>query len=415
MKIAIIGSGISGLGAAYLLSSDQEITVYEKNDYIGGHSRTIDVSDADGPVPVDTGFIVFNDWTYPNLTGLFKQIGVATEKSDMSFGVSIDNGWLEYSSSNLFAQRDNLRRWSFWRMLFDILVFNFKASRAEISDETLTLGACLDRLKMGEWFRRYYMLAMGAAIWSAPLKDIMEFPARTYIQFFKNHGLLNIFNRPQWYTVSGGSRSYVARLTQSFADRIRLNCPVVSVAVQEGGVVVTDGQGGRETYDHVIFACHGDEARAMIQGGDEALIDVLSAFQYQDNTVVTHCDQSFMPKNEDSWASWVYLNDGPRDDKPVVSLSYWMNNLQNLKTKEPVLVTLNPARRPDADKIYDEHNFSHPIFDEAAIKAQSRIQEMQGQNGLWFCGAHLRYGFHEDGLWSAVQVAKALGANIPWA
>jgi len=409
MKIAIIGTGISGLGAAYLLHPHHDITVYEKNAYIGGHSRTIKVPTGNIKTPVDTGFIVFNNWNYPNLMGLFKELDVSYQKSDMSFGVSIDNGWLEYGSGGMFAQKRNWVRPSYYGMLFDILRFNKQALFYIERDIHMTLQDCLDQLNMGEWFRRYYLLAMGAAIWSCPIDTIMKFPARTFLQFFKNHGLLSINKRPQWYTVTGGSREYVARLTEGFKDKIRLNTPVKKITKQ-GNRWSVDGQ----TFDQVILACHADEALNIIDDPISDNLKILEAFDYQDNKIIVHSDISFMPREKKCWASWVYLSEGRKDQKQVVSLSYWMNNLQGLNPDYPIIVTLNSNRRPQEDLILDEHNFSHPIFDLKAIQAQDKISDIQGQNGLWFCGAYQRYGFHEDGLLSAVHVAKAMGVNIPW-
>lgn len=413
MKIAIIGSGISGLGAAYLLAPSHDITVYEKNDSLGGHSRTIEVPAGTGTIPVDTGFIVFNDWNYPNLMGLFKELDVPYQKSNMSFGVSIDEGWLEYASGHMLAAR-NIARPTYWGMLRDILRFNRQALVYIEKDAEMTLGQCLDELHMGEWFRKYYLLAMGAAIWSCPTRTIMEFPAQTFLQFFKNHGLLSVNKRPQWYTVTGGSREYVKRLTRNFEDKIRLNCGAERVIHSGDRIVVLDTQGHKETYDQVIFACHADEALAMMGDPSYEEISVLSAFTYQENKIIVHRDDSFMPGNKKCWASWVYLSEGREDKKSEVSLSYWMNNLQDLDTDMPVIVTLNPGRRPREDLILDEHVFSHPVFDRSAIDAQKRIQTIQGTRGLWFCGAYQRYGFHEDGLLSAVNVARDLGAVIPW-
>ena len=416
MKIAIIGAGISGMGAAYLLSQDHDVTLYDKNDYIGGHSRTIDVSDDKSPiVPVDTGFIVFNDWNYPNLFGLFNALDVPYQKSDMSFGVSIDNGWLEYASGGLFSQYKNIFRPKFWGMILDILKFNKQAITYIERDDNISLGQCMDELDMGEWFKNYYLLAMGAAIWSCPIDTIMKFPAKNFLQFFKNHGLLNIIKRPQWYTVKGGSREYVTRLVNSVNASVHANTSIKSVNPQpDGSHIVTTINGEQDTYDTVVFACHADEALSLIDSPTTAEADILGAFKYQDNLVVTHRDETFMPKRKKCWASWIYLSEGRNDNKDTVSLSYWMNNLQNLKTDYPLLVTLNPGRKPAADKIIDEHVFSHPIFDDGAIKAQAKIYDIQGKRGLWFCGAYQRYGFHEDGLLSAVNVAKGIGVSIPW-
>ena len=423
MDIAIIGTGISGLGAAYLLAPRYDVTVYEKNAYIGGHSRTIDVPAGNSKTAVDTGFIVFNDRNYPNLTGLFKELDVPCQKSDMSFGVSIENGRLEYGSGGLFAQKRNWIRPSYYGMLADILRFNKQALAYLERDPDLTLQECLDELNMGAWFRRYYLLAMGAAIWSCPVDAVLKFPARVFLQFFKNHGLLDINNRPQWYTVSGGSREYVARLVKTIQDRIKLDCEVRKVTRRGDKITVEDARGNADAFDRVIFACHADEALKIID--DPAPYrDVIGAFGYQDNQIIVHGDTSFMPRNRKCWASWVYLSEGGEleggeseggeEDKRAVSLSYWMNNLQGLDREHPVFVTLNPGRRPREDLIFDEHAFSHPVFNLEAVRAQERLQDVQGRNGLWFCGAYQRYGFHEDGLLSAVHVAKAMGADIPW-
>ena len=405
-----------GLGAAYLLSPHHDVTLYEKNDYIGGHSRTIDVTITIGgqSVPVDTGFIVFNNWNYPNLTGLFKELNVPYEDSDMSFGVCIDEGWLEYSSSGLFAQRENIFRPAYWKMLFDILKFNKQARKYIEKNENITLGQCLDELKMGDWFRNYYLLAMGAAIWSCPLETIMKFPARTFLQFFKNHGLLNVIKRPQWHTVTGGSREYIKILLDHMKDRLSLEHGAKKVCLKGNSFSVTNSAGQEERYDQVVFACHADEALSLLENPSPKEQEILGAFKYQTNNIVVHHDESLMPKRKSCWASWVYLCEGRDDQKPVVSLSYWMNNLQNFETEEPVIITLNPDRRPHETKVLDEHEFSHPIFDAGAIQAQGRIDEIQGKRGLWFCGAYQRYGFHEDGLWSAVRVAEKMGVKPGW-
>ena len=413
MKIAIIGTGISGLGAAYLLNPHHDIVVYEKNHYLGGHSRTIDVPTGPSTTPVDTGFIVFNNWNYPNLMGLFQQLRVPYQKSDMSFGVSIDKGWLEYGSSGVFAQKRNLVRPAYWGMLADILRFNRQAPAYIERAADITLQQCLDELKMGQWFRRYYLLAMGAAIWSCPIETIMQFPARTFLQFFKNHGLLNINDRPQWYTVSGGSREYIKRLTRPFNDKIRLNCGVNNVSKRGDQWSVINSHGTQDHFDQVIFACHANEALALLSNPADYQ-GVIGQFNYQDNHIIVHRDTRFMPQQKRCWSSWVYLSETQEDKRQAVSLSYWMNHLQGHDKAHPIFVTLNPGRRPQADLIVDEHIFSHPIFDLKAIEAQDHIAALQGKNGLWFCGAYQSYGFHEDGLLSAVKIAKAMGVTIPW-
>lgn len=416
-NIAIIGTGISGLSAAYLLQPHHAITVYEKNDYIGGHSRTVEVKTSGGMVPVDTGFIVFNYRNYPLLTGLFGHLNVPVAKSDMSFGASINDGWMEYGTqhlSNVFAQKRNLLLPDFWHMIRDILRFNKQAKTYLESDPAITLGDCLDKLKMGRWFREYYLLAMGGAIWSTPLMDMLKFPAATFIRFFENHGLLTVNDQPQWYTVEGGSREYVKRLTALFADRIRLNSGVQKVVRSGDCVIVIDSKGESATYDEVVFACHADQALAMIENPTPDEVRVLSGFTYQPNRAVLHSDVSFMPKRKKAWASWVYLSQARHDSSPNVSLSYWMNNLQPLKTSQPIIVTLNPGREPDAALVYNDHWFEHPLFDEAAIRAQAEIPSIQGKERFWFCGAYQRYGFHEDGIGSAVAMAARMGIEKPW-
>lgn len=411
-KIAIIGTGISGLGAAYLLNPVHDICVFEKAAYVGGHSRTIDVNAGGTVFPVDTGFIVFNHRNYPLLTGLFAHLNVQTQKSDMSFGVSVNGGYLEYGSKGMFSQKRNLLRPSFWGMVSDVLRFNRTAEK--YADSDITLQALLDKMGMGEWFRLYYLQAMGAAIWSCPVETILSFPAATFIRFFKNHGLLTVNDHPQWYTVTGGSRAYVRKLTAPFSAKIRLNTGIKSVLRHPDHVVLTDSHGKRHVFDHVVFACHADEALSMIENPTEAEKAVLGAFRYQNNDIVVHSDTSFMPKNRGCWASWVYISETMEDKKNSLSLSYWMNNLQGLPAHAPVFVTLNPGRQPAGGSVYDRHTFKHPVFTLDAIRAQERLSSIQHKNRTSFCGAWQRYGFHEDGLMSAVSVAGNLGGAVPW-
>lgn len=414
MKIAIVGTGISGLGLAYMLNPHHDITVYEKNTYLGGHSRTLNINHDGADVPVDTGFIVYNEKNYFHLTRLFAHLGVETQKSNMSFGISINKGWLEYSSNGLFAQIGNVFRPKFWGMIFDILKFNQTALKTIKDNPDISLGDFLDKSGAGDWFRRYYLQAMGAAIWSCSVDTILRFPAKSFLNFFENHGLLTINGHPQWYTVTGGSKSYVKKLTSSFQNKIKTNCGVSVVKRNSDGVAVTDTNGQTQIFDKIVFACHADEALSMISDASTEERSVLESFSYQPNEVVLHGDDSFMPQRKKCWASWVYLSEGQTDSKPVVSLTYWMNNLQNLQTKNPVLVTLNPGRAPEPSKVYNRHVFTHPVFDERAVKAQEKIPAIQGQNHTYFCGAYQRNGFHEDGLWSAVRVAKLLGIDPPW-
>lgn len=415
MKIAVIGSGISGLGAAYILSHAHDVTVYEKNPVIGGHSRTIDIPDTSGPVPVDTGFIVYNEINYPLLTGLFRHLDVPVIKSDMSFGVSIADGWLEYSSKSVFPQTPQmLLTPAFWGMLRDILIFNAQAEKWIEAPDDKTLGQCLDDMKMGDWFRQYYLQAMGAAIWSCPVETIVQYPAKTFIRFFKNHGLLTVNAHPQWYTVKGGSREYVRRLTAPFKHNIRVNCGAAKIIREAGRVVVHDTKGTQEIFDHVILAGHADQSLALLDNPSAAERDILGAFTFQENRVVVHSDESFMPKRKKCWASWVYLSSDRQDNRGSLALTYWMNNLQKMQTEKPLLVTLNPGRSPRADVTYDTHTFSHPVFTTRTLAAQNRMQDIQGAGNVWYAGAWQRYGFHEDGLMSAVNVCAKLGAGVPW-
>jgi predicted NAD/FAD-binding protein len=416
-RIAIIGTGISGLGAASLLHPHHDITVYEKNPYIGGHSRTVDVHTKDGIVPVDTGFIVFNYRNYPLLTKLFSHLNVPSTKSDMSFGASIHNGWLEYGTQhplNIFSQKRNLLRPQFWGMIRDVMKFFKQAKTYLDKDPSITLGQCLNELKMGRWFREYFLLPMGGAIWSTPLPQMLAFPAHSFIRFFDNHGLLSVNDQPQWYTVTGGSKEYVSRLTAPFKNHIRLNCGAVKITRENNGVSVLDTMGGTTQFDEVVFACHADQALKMLQHPSAEEGRILGCFQYQHNRMVLHSDVSFMPKNKGAWASWVYLSESQQDNNDCVSLSYWMNRLQPLNTKTPMIVTLNPGREPKKELVHDEYQFEHPLFDEAAIRAQGEIKTIQGQNKLWFSGAYQRYGFHEDGLGSAVRMVQAMGIEPPW-
>lgn len=414
MKIAIIGTGISGLGAAYLLSRQHDITVYEKNAVLGGHSRTIDLEIQGEKIPVDTGFIVFNKRNYPLLTGLFQYLDVAIEKSDMSFGVSVENGAIEYGSKGMFAQKRNLLRPQYWGMIADILRFNKNALTFVENKEPLTLHELLDKMKMGDWFRRYYLQAMGAAIWSCSVETILNFPAQTFLNFFKNHGLLTVNDHPQWYTVKGGSREYIKKITADYADKIRLSTGAVLVKRSAEHVTVEDSTGQKQDFDHVIFACHADQALAILDNPSDDERKVLGSFAYQKNHIIVHGDTSFMPRHKGAWASWVYLSQTAQDRQPVVSLSYWMNNLQSLNTDKPVIITLNPQRQPKAAVIYDQHDFSHPVFTLQATNAQDALHTIQNKNRISFCGAYQRYGFHEDGLLSAVNVARQLGVDIPW-
>ena len=417
MKIAIVGSGISGLGAAYLLQPHHEITIYEKNQYLGGHSRTVDVDIEQRNVPVDTGFIVFNYRNYPNLSKFFERLHVPIVKSNMSFGVSINNGWLEYGTDsliNIFAQKSNLLQPRFWKMLSDIIKFNRHAPELLKTSKVLSLKDFIAYLGKSSWFKKYYLLPMGGSIWSMPISEMLDFPAQTFIRFFENHGLLTINDQPQWYTVKGGSKEYVSRISEIFRDQIKQSSMVTRIVRSEKSIDVYDAHNQKNTFDQIILACHADEALSLLEQPTREEVRVLSAFSYQKNNMVLHGDLSFMPKRRKAWSSWVYLSESNDFNNSCISLSYWMNNLQPLATNKPIVATLNPGREPDDHLVFDRHSFKHPIFNQKAIDAQARIPLIQGTDRIWYCGAWQRYGFHEDGLLSAVNIARALDIKIPW-
>ena len=411
-RIAVIGSGISGLGAAYLLRRHADVTLYEKNDYIGGHTRTLEVEVGGKSVPVDTGFIVYNNRNYPLLSALFEELDVPVVKSDMSFGVSIGNGWLEYAPNGLggiFGSSLNLFSPGMWRMVRDIFKFNREAMNFSGADAAVSLGECLDHIGVGDWFRRYYLLPMGGSIWSCPVEKMLEFPAASFIRFFNNHGLLTIKDHPQWYSVRGGSREYVKRIFDRMGGAVRIRPGALQVNRLPGneGIEVEDTGGEKYVY-------HADETLAMLGNPTEPEAHILKAFKFQPNRVILHTDTSFMPKRRSAWASWIYQSEQREDHRPAISLSYWMNNLQDLQTDQPVIVTLNPSREPATGTLLNEHIFDHPVFDEDAIRAQDRITEIQGKSGIWYCGAWQRNGFHEDGLWSAVRMVESMGLEVDW-
>ena len=414
--IAIIGSGISGLGAAYLLKDRHDISVYEKNDYVGGHARTRNIRYNDRTIPVDTGFIVFNHGNYPHLTALFQHLNVPSHKTSMSFGLKADNGSLEWGAENInavFGQRQNLLRPAFWKFIYEVLKFNHEAVREVRLHPRWTLGELIQHLGFGDWFAQYYILPMGGAIWSCTLQDMLDFPASFFVEFFEAHGLLSVSNQPQWYTVTGGSQVYVDRLSETFRDRIRLSCGVTRVVRENNRVTITDDKGGTRDFDHVIFACHAPEVRALLGDLTEDERSIFSAFRHQINTAVLHKYSAIMPGRRACWSSWVYHAKDKPGVEPIM-VTYWMNHLQGIDPACPLFVTLNPRDAiPEAD-IFERHDFYHPVHDPRSVDAQPRIAAIQGRNNTWFCGAWNRYGFHEDGLASAVDVAARMGVTPPW-
>ncbi|MGI9369764.1 MAG: NAD(P)/FAD-dependent oxidoreductase [Ruegeria sp.] len=408
-KIAIVGAGVSGLSSAYYLSENHDITLFEAEPRLGGHARTV-MAGRNGDQPVDTGFIVFNYATYPYLTRLFDELDVPVTKSEMSFGATIDDGRIEYGLNNLrtlTAQKRNLARPAYYKMIADILRFSKEAPDAARDDDT-TIGELVDQMGFGEWFRHNYLLPMCGAIWSTPTDSVDGFPARSLVQFFRNHALLasGRAKQHQWYTVQGGSVEYVRRIEAVLRTRgcqIRCATPVERVQRAPYGVTIYSN-GQPEVFDEVILATHSDQTRAIL--GDDATpaeADALGSIKYQPNKAVLHCDPGQMPKRRACWSSWSY-----RSHQGKVGVTYWMNRLQNIPDSDPLFVTLNPPTDIPSYKIYDEVDFAHPVFDKAAMRAQIQIREMQGQNRTWFAGAYNRHGFHEDGIASAMHVIERI-------
>ncbi|MBB6343258.1 putative NAD/FAD-binding protein [Pseudomonas fluvialis] len=415
MKIAIIGSGIAGLTSAYLLQREHEITVFEAQDWIGGHTHTVPVRLDGREYAVDTGFIVFNDWTYPNFIQLLQQLGVSFKPTEMSFAVSDPDTGVEYNGhdlNSLFAQRSNLLSPRFWGMIRDILRFNKEAlsdlEQGRIAADT-TLGQYLSQNGYGQRFIEHYIVPMGAAIWSMSLADMLGFPLQFFVRFFKNHGLLSVSNRPQWYVIEGGSSAYVAPLTKGFAERIRLNCPVSRVERDEQGVTL-ESPAGRERFDAVIFACHSDQALQLLAEPSASETEILGALRYADNDVVLHTDTRVLPKRRLAWASWNYRLGGPT--RQPAAVTYNMNILQGIESEQTFCVSLNQTDAIDPDKILARFSYAHPQYSLAASAAQLRGEELQGRQHSYFCGAYWANGFHEDGVVSALRVARHFGVSL---
>lgn len=419
LKIAIVGTGISGLSAAWLLNQRHEVTVYERADRIGGHSNTILASVGGYNIPVDTGFIVFNRRTYPNLSALFELLGVQTHVSEMSFGVSLDGGSLEYSGSGLlgiFGQPRNLIRPRFWSMLANLFRF-YRQAPLDIDlvdNKNISLGDYLVKGKYGKAFRDDHLLPMASAIWSAAPAEILSYPAEAFIRFHDNHGLLQLRQRPSWETVIGGSCNYVQRLTDTFADRIKLNTEVRDVRRVNNDVVVTDLKGHSERYDHVVMATHADHTLAAIADPSEEEKNLLSSFRYSRNLAILHLDEGLMPKRRAVWSSWNYIGSS-NTVSDSACVTYWMNRLQNIESEKSLFVTLNPPRLPRVATLLHSEVYHHPIFDEKAMAAQRKLWLLQGRRNIWFCGAYFGSGFHEDGLQAGLAVAEQLGkVRRPW-
>jgi predicted NAD/FAD-binding protein len=418
-RIAVVGSGASGLGAAWVLSSRHHVTLYEADTRLGGHSHTMTAPTAIGDVPVDTGFIVYNEVNYPNLVSMFSHLDVATSDSDMSFAVSIRDGRLEYSGtglSGLFAQRSNMARPMYWRMVWDLLRFyrEMPVLLERENLENITLGQLLDRQGYSKYFRFNHLYPMAAAIWSMPVHRIEEFPAATFIRFYQKHGLLTLTGRPRWRTVTGGSQAYVRAIMADFGGEVRSGQPVRAVTREAGGIrVKTDADEG-VIYDQVVIASHADQAFAMLPQPSEIERQVLGAFDYEKNAVILHRDESLMPRRREVWSSWNYLSSGAEDVEGRLSVTYWMNRLQSIDLRAPLFVTLNPLHEPRDENVIARLSYDHPSFDGKALAAQKRLSEIQGADRIWYCGSYFGYGFHEDAFTSGLNVAQALGAELPW-
>ena len=411
MKIAVIGSGISGLSCAHYLSTEHEVSVFEAGKQIGGHTATVDVQLGPRRYAIDTGFIVFNDWTYPNFIALLDSLGVSSKPTEMGFSVRDEQTGLEYSGTNLnslFAQRSNLLSWRFLGMVRDILRFN-RESVADLEggrvSDTQTLREYLQNNRYGEAFTRQYLVAMGSAIWSADCATILDFPLSFFLRFFRNHGLLSVQDRPQWRVIEGGSREYLRPLCQRFEQRIFTGCAVTRVIRQPGQTILAMADGRRLAFDQVVLATHSDQALALLDEPSPAERDVLGALPYQSNDVVLHTDTRLLPRRRATWSSWNYSL-GTGQERAVVT--YNMNILQGITAPETFCVTLNNSEAINPHKVLGRFTYDHPVFSIAGIAAQRRWDEINGQRNTWFCGAYWQNGFHEDGVVSALRVANAL-------
>jgi predicted NAD/FAD-binding protein len=425
-RIAVIGTGIAGMGCAWLLARRHEVTLFERDSRVGGHSNTVDVpSSPDGGfqsarTPVDTGFIVYNELNYPELTALFRHLGVGTRPSSMTFAASIDDGRIEYSGSGLpglFAQSRNLVSARHWRMLRDIARFYREAPAFIRTPEaaTMTLGDYLERGAYSAAFVEDHLLPMGAAIWSTAVEEMRRHPAAAFLRFYERHGLLRATRRPVWRTVAGGSREYVRLLMADLMPRVRLSAPVVGIRRDPAGVAIRIADGATEFFDHVVVAAHADQALAMLSDASADERRILGAFRYTGNRAVLHEDVRLMPKRRRVWSSWNFLGEGSDTASRRVCVSYWMNRLQAIPGDRPIIVTLNPIREPDRDLIHAEYQYDHPFYDVRSIAAQPLLRGLQGVRRTWFCGSYFGSGFHEDALQSGLAVAEALGGTRrPW-
>jgi uncharacterized protein len=413
-RIAVIGSGISGLASAWLLGRRHAVTLYEANDYLGGHTHTHEVRVRGRAHRVDTGFIVFNPAHYPLLTRMFAELGVRSQPTHMSLSVRNETSGLEYNAASLatlFCQRRNLFSPRFFGLIRDILRFNREArALLSVAGPGPTLGEYLAQNRYGAAFRDEHLVPMSSALWSAPPREVLEFPARYLVQFLANHEMLQVSGRAPWRVVQGGSSTYIEALTARWNVTTRLGCPVMGIEHSAGHVIV-DSLAGRERYDQVVLACHSDQALALLHAPTRAERDILGAIGYQPNRVILHTDASVMPRRPRAWAAWNALI--PREPGTTCTVSYWMNRLQGIDSAEPLIVTLNPTRPIDPPKVLRSLRYAHPVYTHAGVAARARKAEIQGARRIWFAGAYWGWGFHEDGMRSAVEVAAALEVRWP--
>jgi uncharacterized protein len=421
MKIAIIGAGIAGLSAARLLYNKHEIMVFEAENYPGGHAHTLIVDTKEGPLALDTGFLVFNHPSYPNLRKLMQDLRIPTFKSDLSLAISLHNSHknMEYSSvipGGIFADLKNLICPKFWKLLFEITRFNRVASKdllSGLSDEE-SIGEYLKRHHFEQNFLEQFLVPMASIIWSSPFRKILDFPVASILMFLNNHRLLSLKNRPQWYSVSGGSKVYIEKLIEPFKDRILLNRAGWKVIRHENSMEVIDRTHRSHHFDQVILACHADQTLALLQQPSDQEQTILSAFRYQKNTAYLHQDSSLMPRHKRAWASWNALvtQDKPLESMQPACITYWLNRIQNIPSTENFFVTLNPPSVPKNP--LEKINYTHPTYDFASLEAQKHLDKIQGKDRVWFCGSYFGYGFHEDALNSGIDVAVSLGGEVHW-
>ena len=414
MKIGVIGSGISGLVSALTLQEKFEVSLFEKNSKLGGHSNTVTIEQENNKYSVETGFIVLNDKNYPIFTSLLKHLNIGVNNSSMSFSVSVDKGQFEYSSSyiGLLGQTKNIIDPKYWGMLRDINYFYTNALK-DVKDcpDNETLGQFLKRFNYSNKFIDYHLVPMTASIWSCPTKSILNFPIKSLLVFFENHKLLNIYNRPKWSTVNKGSREYVKKIQSLLKGKIYTNAKVNKISKSKEGIRV-HYQDGIKTFDKVILACHADQSSEILIENFSEEANLLKDFKYQKNTSILHSDINFMPKRKSVWSSWNYITETGNSGN--LSITYWMNELQGINSSMPILLSLNPKILPNPDLIYGQYSYSHPILDNNAINIQKKLSSIQGKNNLWFCGAWTGFGFHEDGVKSAVEIANSHNIDLPW-